>query len=105
MEDDVRIGWRSSSPSFPHSLAAQAHSGTLPTPPEMSTTPSSAVQASTKLLRVVSALIAQVDPIKGGRASVMQGLAEEVSEVLVEIGGHLPEVRDPFFLHQTPPSR
>lgn len=72
--------------------------GTLPTARAISAPTPPAVQASRKLLRVIAALSTQVDPIDGGRASTMRGLAEEGKEVLEQSGAGFPDVRQSFLL-------
>ncbi|GAA6043543.1 hypothetical protein JCM8097_001214 [Rhodosporidiobolus ruineniae] len=47
----------------------------------MSTLPQSAVDASTRLLRVLASVAAQLDPVKGIKATTLRGFAEDIEDI------------------------
>ncbi|GAA6035317.1 hypothetical protein JCM8097_008814 [Rhodosporidiobolus ruineniae] len=63
----------------------------------MFTLPPPAVDASTRLLRVLASLAAQLDPVKGIKASTLRGFAEDIEDIRKEHGESLSsEVRQPL---------
>ncbi|GAA6035333.1 hypothetical protein JCM8097_008819 [Rhodosporidiobolus ruineniae] len=55
----------------------------------MSALPPSAVDASTRLLRVLASVAAQLDPVKGIKATTLKALAEDVEDIRKEHGESL----------------
>ncbi|GAA6043547.1 hypothetical protein JCM8097_001216 [Rhodosporidiobolus ruineniae] len=55
----------------------------------MSTLPPTAVDASTRLLRVLASLAAQLDPVEGIKATTLRGFAEDIEDIRKEHGESL----------------